>query len=212
MRHIIIAVEGIDGAGKTTIIKGLQKDLNAKVVHVFPISNLTGERFRFIGNPVAQAWNNFERFISSCIGYGLSFFRPVILDRCFVSAKVYAASGSALMWFVYRLFRFPELRPDVIIFKNVDAETAADRKKSEFSTDSLNSLYYLYKFVMGRLEDEGEYSLKLKSPEELWYLRAKGSRKEETWNECRRTFKGLQVVRKAQNPEQYCGGSRKPRS
>ena len=199
MRKLIISIEGIDGAGKTT----LMESLDGKSIHVFPLQDIVNVRIK--GKWYFQPFNNAERFLQSVVGYGMSFFTPVILDRCFLSAYAYSKCNSKLTAFINRVFKFPELQPDILVFKTVNPQIATSRKQSEYVSEFLQCVYDEYLELLKQLQQSNRYRFVGRTNEELWYLRTDSPRKE-VENEHKRIVERLQALREVFDETAHSNG------
>lgn len=146
MRGKLIVIEGIDGAGCGTQTELLKEKLNAKsskpVLHI---------RYPNYNSPIGVAIHKFlheelelspdmQFFIYSLdmikdmkeIKKALESGRIVLTDRYFTSTLAYQCSQG---FSLEKALKFAELfdivKPDLIIYLKVSAETAIERKKKE---------------------------------------------------------------------------------
>lgn len=136
-RKLLIAVEGLDGCGKTTLINRLMKYLESKEVpfkkcSMFPQGHL--REALLTDGPVSQIQ---ELLITKAlhlqayadIEKAFEEVPVVLLDRCYASAYAYQGFGSELLNQLERLDRIapPSLEPDVIFFLDTPIEVCEER-------------------------------------------------------------------------------------
>lgn len=169
-----IVIEGIDGAGKTTISNILAKELKNSIVIKEPSNNEIGE---FIRNSL----ENKKEFMKNYIISSLLFFADriqlkekikklreeydyIISDRCFLSTYAYQNAlikneeEKKIFNKIFNiLLRFVEI-PDAIIILDVDVEVALERLK-----EKKKSIYEEKEFLKKVLDNYRNFELDLKN-------------------------------------------------
>ena len=134
---MLITVEGVDGAGKTTLARKLGEKLGAEVLRE-PGGVEVSERIRALVqdpalevDPRAEALLNAAaraQLIAERIRPLLREGRPVVLDRFTDSSLAYQGGGRGLEVREINAFATGGLRPDVTLLLRVDPRTARARK------------------------------------------------------------------------------------
>ncbi|RLG75370.1 MAG: dTMP kinase [Thermoprotei archaeon] len=173
-RGILIAIEGIDGAGKTTIAKmlveGLRK-MGIKAVYTYepydtPVAKLLEQLLGKI-SPTAEALMlAADRVIhvDTVILPSLKRCDVVITDRYFYSSMAYqGARGVDIEW-IREINRFAPI-PDIGIYLDIDVETALERlrrkglsKRWRYYEENIAILYKAREIYLG-LASRGELML-----------------------------------------------------
>ena len=142
-RGVLIAIEGIDGAGKTTQAELLRKNLEGKgyQVEAFkePTSAETGDRIRQLGkNGRTEAVEvEFKLFLEDRrydvqhnILPALASGKVVIVDRYYYSSMAYqGARGMSPQYIEQENLKFAP-KPDLTIFLDISPQTAEERIRS----------------------------------------------------------------------------------
>jgi len=139
----MISVAGIDGSGKTTLIK--QMGWEAK--HSIP---LTKPFIRSNHALTREVFFGFEKILQRL----LNPF-PKYTDRCFICGEVYAKFFSIkynnkLIYKIGNLFNRVVLKPDIIVFVDTEVKTCAKRKRDRFTEKELHLLKKLYYFFLNK--------------------------------------------------------------
>ncbi|MEM5880217.1 MAG: dTMP kinase [Candidatus Aenigmatarchaeota archaeon] len=169
-----IVIEGIDGAGKTTISNILVKELKNSITIKEPSNSKIGE---FIRNSL----ENKKEFMKNYIISSLLFFADriqlkekikklreeydyIISDRCFLSTYAYQNAlikneeEKKIFNKIFNiLLQFVEM-PDAIIILDVDVEVALERLK-----EKKKSIYEEKEFLKKVLDNYRNFELDLKN-------------------------------------------------
>ncbi len=149
----LIAVEGIDGAGKSTLCKGLYRELSEEypvILTYEPTDGVYGKKLRERikeGNISPQ--EEFELFmldredhVRNVINPALSQGKLVITDRYFLSSCAYqGARGLNYRRLCEENLKFPQ--PDLVLLLDLPPEVALSRKS--FKEEHFENLYFLKK-------------------------------------------------------------------
>jgi dTMP kinase len=142
-RGVFVVLEGIDGAGKTTIANMLVRELTEmgfKVTYTYEptdseIVNIVKTNFNYLRDPFIDALTfALDRLIhvKSKILPALEEGQIVVSDRYYYSSVAYqGAMGAPIEW-VLEVNKWA-LRPDIAIYLDVDPEIALERKQSTSS-------------------------------------------------------------------------------
>jgi len=173
---MLIEIEGIDGAGKTTIVTYVERELKRKGFNVIsfkePSNSIYSKKLKNMSqhrrlSPQDESdllIKDREIDVRKNIIPALREGKIVIMDRYYYSHVYQAARGMSLDEIINENRKFaPE--PDVVIVLDVPAEVALKRiKKSRESTDSFENKEYL--------EKVRELYLKLKNLQNVYIVDA----------------------------------------
>jgi len=161
---MLIAIEGIDGAGKTTIVKFLAEELKKRGYEVVtfkePTDSEWGKRVRqeklkpeeelelFLKD---REWNVKNNIIPA-----LKSGKIVILDRYYYSTIAYQGARGIDLELIKNLNeRFP--KPNIVIILDISPETALKRIKDKREPDKFEKIEFLKKvreiFLMLKCEN-----------------------------------------------------------
>lgn len=136
-RGIFIAQESLDGAGKSTVIQGLAKQLNARLFKTPP------EEFREVRHLFDDVDLGHKPFYASTVALtasrideALAAGSTVICDRYWLSTKVYGAMRPVDI--NLDAFEALLLRPDVTIYLEIDEATRRTRLTEREELTSLD--------------------------------------------------------------------------
>ncbi|BAJ49990.1 dTMP kinase [Candidatus Caldarchaeum subterraneum] len=144
MKTFYIAVEGIDGAGKTTQAKLLARKLTRHGFRVMNVHEPTdGKIGGLIREALAKRVNMSEEVLALLFAADRLTLREkivsakqsgvyVVSDRSVVSSLAYQSAALGLRNWVYEVNRFA-VKPDIIVYIDISPETALKRlrKKSQ---------------------------------------------------------------------------------
>jgi len=160
---VLIAVEGIDGSGKTTIVKFLAEELKRRGYNVVTFKEPTDSEW---GKKVKQAklkpeeelelflkdreWNVKNNIIPA-----LKSGKIVVLDRYYYSTIAYQGARGIDPELIKKLNeRFP--KPDIVILLDVSPEIALRRIKVRGEPDKFEKIEFLRKVRENFLKLKGE--------------------------------------------------------
>jgi len=149
---VLIAIEGIDGSGKTTIVKFLADELKRRGYNVVTFKEPTDSEW---GKRVKEAklkpeeelelflkdreWNVKYNIIPA-----LKSGKIVILDRYYYSTIAYQSARGIDLKLIKKLNeRFP--KPDLVIILDISPETALKRIKVRGEPDKFEKIEFLKK-------------------------------------------------------------------
>lgn len=119
----IVAIEGLDGSGKSTVVRALADRLGAALV-TSPPARMRGERAAADSRPPAErrAWYRQANHEAMKDATDLVFLgTPVVMDRCFASTAVYGAAELGKVASLAEVRR-DEPRPDLVFLLSVPEE------------------------------------------------------------------------------------------
>lgn len=138
-----IVIEGLDGTGKTTQIKLLQKSLEQRgipaVTTAEPTDMPTGKLLRRVlsGEVPSSPWSTAALFLADRIQHNcgengiienIKNGKTVISDRYYYSTFAYQGSETDLKWTMDIHYSCPFVtRPDLVIFLTADVDECLDR-------------------------------------------------------------------------------------
>lgn len=172
---MIIIFEGLDGAGKTTIINQLAQRLDNAVVLRFPNRNdtTTGKEISEILNHKQNTYSK-HRLSTLCleqiyesIDYILEVSnsnRIVLIDRFILSNYVYQMDPNLSTQYITNLYqKLNNLTKVITIFIDIDAQTSIQRTSSKTpeifdSIEFQQNIYNLYKLTLKGLPSTVLYS------------------------------------------------------
>ena len=149
---VLIAVEGIDGAGKTTIVKFLAEELKKRGYEVATFKEPTDSEWgRKVRHEKLKPEEELELFlkdrewnVENNIIPALSSGKIVILDRYYYSTIAYQGARGISVELIKKLNeRFP--KPDLVIILDVSPETALKRIKDRGAPDKFERMEFLRK-------------------------------------------------------------------
>jgi len=172
-RGLLIALEGIDGSGTTTLIRGLAAQLGAQAVHATrepsdgPVGRLLRDMLAGQHQPVdnttlgllfaADRADHVQREVEPALASG----KLVLSDRWYHSSLAYQGDGPARAW-VRQLNRHAPA-PDLTLFVEVSPQVAAERRAGRGEEpelfDALETQTRVadgYRQVIAELQAEGE--------------------------------------------------------
>ncbi|MGC8608298.1 MAG: dTMP kinase [Thermoplasmata archaeon] len=147
---MFIAVEGIDGSGKTTLCSGLKHELESRGFRVFLTKEPTDDPSNYTGDDVLLFLlftidrYKHQRMIEEKLKEGYI----VISDRYISSSYSYQMAGienffggekEAIMW-MDAVSSVIVVRPDIEILIDIDVETAMERIASRSGRDSFENI------------------------------------------------------------------------
>jgi len=164
-KGIIIAIEGIDGSGKTTIAKNLKRELENKGLNVVllkePTDSIIGKEIRKIlaTNPNPDQRKMMELYakdrkinVEKNIEPALRENKIVILDRYVISSLAYQSTNGIPYEEILQENSFAPI-PDMVIILDLPEEIAVQRLvASGKNVDSFEKREFLKK-VRGRYKD-----------------------------------------------------------
>lgn len=113
----VVAVEGLDGSGKSTTVRALAERLGAVVVRC-PPESWAHERGRYDALPPAERRAWYRRANDAAMREATEHVfagRAVVMDRCFASTEAYAAAEQGRVATAADMPP-PTQRPDLIVF------------------------------------------------------------------------------------------------
>jgi len=149
---VLIAVDGIDGAGKTTIVKFLAEELKKRGYKVATFKEPTDSEWgRRVRQEKLKPEEELELFlkdrewnVENNIIPALSSGKIVILDRYYYSTIAYQGARGIDLDLIKKLNeRFP--KPDLVIILDVSPETALKRIKGRGAPDKFERIEFLKK-------------------------------------------------------------------
>ncbi len=151
---MLIAIEGIDGAGKTTIVKFLEEELKKLgydvVVFKEPTNSEFGKKIReILRTREIKPEEELELFIrdrdydvKNNVIPALKSGKIVLMDRYYYSTIAYQGALGIDVDYIYKLNeRFP--KPDLIVILDVKPEIGLQRIKNKRKPDRFEDLEYL---------------------------------------------------------------------
>jgi dTMP kinase len=151
---MLIAIEGIDGSGKTTIAKFLAEELRRRgydvVVFKEPTNSEYGRKIRqILKNRCVNPEEELELFIRDRefdvrenILPALKEGKIVVMDRYYYSTVAYQGALGIDVDYIMKLNeKFP--KPDLVIILDVSPETALKRIRAKRKPDRFENLDYL---------------------------------------------------------------------
>ncbi len=173
----LIAVEGIDGAGKSTLCHGLYKEISKKLPVILtyePTRGVYGRKLRERikeGNISPQEEYRLfmldrEEHVRNVIAPALSQGKIVITDRYFLSSCAYqGARGLDYARICEENLRFPQ--PDLVILLDLPPELALSRKSSkEEHFENLNFLKKVREIYLEVVKKHRNLVIDARSPAE----------------------------------------------
>jgi dTMP kinase len=142
----LVAIEGIDGAGKTRLVQHLAphletKGLQVKIVNRYMVSELTELWHQLVNaNAIDQSGAAILAAADYSVGLkryilpALTTNKIVLSDRYFYSHIVYFASRGVSLEELQKIF-YGALVPDLIFYIDISAETALDRLRTKMKPD-----------------------------------------------------------------------------
>lgn len=167
-RGFFVVLEGLDGAGKTTIAKMLVEDLEKqgyKVLYTYEptdsdIVSIVKTKYKELRDPYVDALTfALDRLlhIKLKIKPALEEGCVVISDRYYYSSVAYQSAGGAPLEWVVEVNKYA-LQPDVAIYLDVPPEIAIERKrgaKSRFPEFEELSFLFKVRNVYLKLVEQG---------------------------------------------------------
>ncbi len=145
---MLIAIEGIDGAGKTTIVKYLVEELRRRgydVVSFKEPTDLYRDKIKNAKNPEEELIlfiKDREYDVENNVKPALERGKIVIMDRYYYSTIAYQGAKGIDVERIKRMNeKFP--KPDIVIILDVRPEVALKRIKAERRPDRFEDLDYL---------------------------------------------------------------------
>lgn len=183
MKGIFIALEGPDGSGKSTVIKGIRKYFENKGVNIVetrePGGTIIGEAIRriLLDNRNKNMLPETEALLLAAargqhvkekIIPAIESGKVVLCDRFILSSLAYQGVGRGLGIEEVRMindFAIKGIRPDLTLFFHVDPETTLHRKTHKKGGDRLETegLSFHRKVYNGYLEILEKYSDNVKT-------------------------------------------------
>jgi dTMP kinase len=163
MNNKIIAFEGLDGSGKSTLISKLSKsNLNTHILKAPGLSNYSETIYKHFDNNQITIETKLLCFLDMFKGLNeldIKDHKIILLDRYYWSSLAYLEDSYNTNTFQYKCFKYlcetylP--KPDLVIYLDVDIETTLARiiergtEKSPFETkDRLLKIQSRYQYII----------------------------------------------------------------
>ncbi len=132
-RGLLITLEGIDGAGKTTIARILEQRFPDLVFTREPTDSLVGDLAKRAEDPLEQLFlfvADHAHHLNSCVIPAIEAGRAVISDRYTDSRVAYQGAllkGMVSIEWIYEIHRPWSMKPDLTLLFRIDPEVAVVR-------------------------------------------------------------------------------------
>jgi thymidylate kinase len=146
MSYPIIVIEGLDGVGKSTLVKNLSLKINAVVLKTPPFvysPMICDESLRPFFDaqpePIRRAYYRFSCVIAGVKARELSKKQPVIIDRYWTSTVAYAFGAGEAHEILRHAGVYPDdiVRPDHTILLTVSEQVRLKRIRKRQDTDTV---------------------------------------------------------------------------